>query len=195
MDDSIKEPNPFDVFLPSLNHAADKAGLSYLLICGSEDGPKSTYGRGFLKNRELTILNSNPPIIYETPSPPTLDSMDRDIVSDCLTAPICQVTELPLTGEPASSSPNPQIYTRSEPVLFGVREQRQSRAQDQRKNLQAGSNSATQENSKSQSNDRAQIKGSLLEFSSTSYVGMRSVFYFYDGSFKTYQYNGRFPIF
>ena len=51
MDDSA-ENSPLNQFiqwmLPALDGVAEKADLSYVICCGSEDGPKSIYGKGFL---------------------------------------------------------------------------------------------------------------------------------------------------
>ena len=50
MDDSAEDSPlyPFKWMLPALDGVAEKAGLSYVLCCGSENGPKSIYGKGFL---------------------------------------------------------------------------------------------------------------------------------------------------
>lgn len=126
--------NPIEVLLPALDFAASKAGVSYVLVCGTEDGPKSIYGHGFLKDRELTILNAEPP---STPN-------EVGGVADCQVPPAgpsCQ--PLSPASEPPSI-PNPhdpqEVVSNSETDTSSLQQPGHSREEVQASSTDDASN-------------------------------------------------------
>jgi len=94
MDDSAEDSPlyPFKWMLPALDGVAEKAGLSYVLCCGSENGPKSIYGKGFLVTRQKSfseeLAKKDEELLYKTQGLNLLKNRSRKFENESLESEI-----------------------------------------------------------------------------------------------------------